>query len=158
MEKTRLLCQWKSLLYFLLLCKSVFYYSELFVQWSLSCVSKRFCCSSSQWIIHCFEILRLCTVRAGSPARFQGADLFSSIQIKIRWIFFHVSFQFWLSLILRFLFIISLSISLTGASSSTVVHWRYYVSVLRVILCWVWLCLPPACKGQTRKPSHEQHV
>lgn len=82
MEKTRLLCQWKSLLYSLLLCKSVFYYSELFLQWSLSCVSKRFRCSPSQWIIHCVEILRLCTVPAGSPAWFQGADLFSRIQIK----------------------------------------------------------------------------
>lgn len=40
-ERTRnllrgFLCQWKSLLYSLLLCESVFYYSELFLRWSLS--------------------------------------------------------------------------------------------------------------------------
>lgn len=83
MEKTRLLCQWKSLLYSLLLCKSVFYYSELFLQRSLSCVSKRFCCSSSQWIIHCF--LRSCTCVQYQPAHQHGFKVlicFQAFELK----------------------------------------------------------------------------
>lgn len=80
---------------------------------------RRFCCSSSQMIVHCFEILHLCTAPAGSPARPQGADSFPGAQIKIRWIFFHVSIHFWASLVWRFLFLISLSISLISASLIT---------------------------------------
>lgn len=101
-EKTRILlqgflCQWKSLLYSLLLCKSVFYYSELFLTVKFDLCKQRLCCS--QMIIHGFEILHLCTVPTNRQHDFSVLIYFQAFQIKIRWIFFYASFQFWPSLI-----------------------------------------------------------